>query len=109
MLLCLKRATIIRLLKRHGLDKEELKNYRPTSNLPFISKLIANVVATRIEEHLEHNDLNEMYQSAYRRGYSTETALMKVQCDIAGALDEGSMTALCLNNKLLSTWITQFY
>jgi len=82
MLLCLKRATISPLLKRSGLDKEEIKNYRPISNLPFISKLIEKVVARRIEEHLEHNDLNDVYQSTYRRCHSTETALLKVHSDI---------------------------
>ncbi|KAK2145403.1 hypothetical protein LSH36_685g02020 [Paralvinella palmiformis] len=54
---CLKRATITPLLKRSGLDKEEMKDYRPISNLPFISSLIENVLAMRIEEHLDHNDL----------------------------------------------------
>ena len=82
------------LLNRSGLDKEEMKNYRPISNLHFISKLIEKVVARRTEEHLEHNDLNGIYQSAYRRGDSTKTGLLKVHSDIAEALDEGSMTAL---------------
>ena len=49
-------------------------------------------VARRIEEHLESNDLNDSYQSAYRRGHSKETALLKVHGDIAGDLDEGSIT-----------------
>ena len=52
-----------------------MKNYRPISNLPFISKLNEKVVERRIEEHLEHNDLNDVYQSVYRRCHSTETAL----------------------------------
>ena len=52
------------------------------SNLPFISKLIEKLVARCIEEHLEQNDLNDIYQSAYRRGHSTETALLKVHSDI---------------------------
>jgi len=70
MPLCLKRATIIRLLKIPGLDNAEMKNYRPISNLPFI------IVARRIEEHLEHNGLNDIYQSAYRRGHSIETVTL---------------------------------
>ncbi|KAK2164392.1 hypothetical protein LSH36_64g00015 [Paralvinella palmiformis] len=37
---CLKRATLSPLLKRPGLDEEEVKGYRPISNRPFISKLI---------------------------------------------------------------------
>jgi len=73
-----------------------MKNYRPISNLPFISKLIEKVVARRIEEHLEHNGLNDIYQSACRRGHSTETALLKVHSDIAEALDEGHMTSLIM-------------
>ena len=81
----MKRSTIAPLLKISGLDKE----HRPISNLPFISKLIEKVVARCIEEHLEHNDLNDTYQSAYRRGHSTETALLQVQGDITETLDEG--------------------
>jgi len=70
------------------LDKVGTNNYRPISNLSFISKLIEKVLAMRIEEH---NDLNDSYESDYRRGHSTETALLKVHCDIAEALDEQSM------------------
>ena len=33
------------LLKKSGLDKEVLKNYRPVSNLSFISKVLEKVVA----------------------------------------------------------------
>jgi len=68
-----------------GLDKEYMKQYRPSSNLPFISKLIGSLVARRTKEH---NNLNDSYQSAYRRGHSTETALLDVHRDIAEALDE---------------------
>jgi hypothetical protein len=75
------------------LDKVDTKNYRPISNFSFISKFIEKVLAMRIEEH---NDLNNSYESAYRRGHSTETVLLNVHCDIAEALDEGSMTTLIL-------------
>jgi len=74
MPLCLKWATISPLLNISCLDKGDMKNYRPISNLPFISKLIEKVVARGREEHLEHSDLNDIYQSVYRRGHSTETA-----------------------------------
>ena len=36
----LKHANIRPLLKKENLDKEILKNYRPVSNLPFLSKVI---------------------------------------------------------------------
>ena len=73
-----------------------MKKCRPISNVPFISKLIKKGAAKRIEELLEQSDLNNIYQSGYRRSHSTETALLKVHSDIAEALDEGSMTALSL-------------
>jgi len=94
--LCLKRLTITPPLKRSVLDKEEMKNYRPISNLPFISKLVEKVVARRVEKHLADNDLNDIYQSAYRRAHSTETALLKAHSNIAEALHEALMTALIM-------------
>ena len=66
----------IPLLKRYVLDKKYIKNYHPTSNLPIIPKRIGMVVARGIEEHLEYNDLNDSYQSAYRRDHLTETAIL---------------------------------
>ena len=39
---------------------------------------------------------NKYIQSAYRTGHSTETALLKVHHDIAGALDRKCMAALVL-------------
>ena len=94
MPLCLKLATIIPLLKRYGLDKKDMNSYRPISNLLFISKFIENIAASRIEGHLEQNNLTDIYQPGYSRGHSTETALLKVKSDIAEAFDEGSVTAL---------------
>jgi len=91
MLMCLKWAIITPLLKRSQLDKEDLKNYHPISNLPFIFKLIEKVVARHTGRH---NYLNDIYQSLYHRGHSTETVLLKVHTDITEALDEGSRTAL---------------
>ena len=62
MPLCLKRATKAPLLKRYGLDKEDMNNYSPISNLPLISKLIEQVVDRHIEEYLKQNDFNGSYQ-----------------------------------------------
>jgi len=45
------------------------------SNPPFISKRFEQVVARRVEETLEHNDLNDSHQTVYRRGHSTGTTL----------------------------------
>jgi len=92
----LKAALVRPLLKKPGLDQEVLKNFRPVSNLSFISKVIEKAVAAQLKQHLMHNDLYDPVQSAYRERHSTETALMKVHDDILRALDSGSLVALVL-------------
>jgi hypothetical protein len=94
----LKKAVVRPLLNKANLDKEVLKNYRPVSNLPYISKILEKVVDQRLNEHLCTSDLNDPLQSAYKRYHSTETALVKVQSDIAEALDSGSMVVLLMTD-----------
>ena len=79
------------LLKRVRLGKEDTKNYRSISNFPVIFRLIPTVVARSSEDHIEHNNLRNRYQSAYR-GHCAETVLLKLRRAIA----EGSMTTLIL-------------
>ena len=43
---------------------------------------IVEFMPVSIEDHLDHNDLHDSYKSAYRRGHSTETDLLKVHIDI---------------------------
>ena len=87
-------AIVRPLLKKHNLDPEELRNYRPVSNLHFISKIIENIVAERLEEHLNSFSLYDPLQSAYRSGHSTETAIVKLSIDIVSNLDRGHCVIL---------------
>ena len=73
-----------------------LKNYRPVSNLAFISKIIEKAVAAQLPSHLQGNELYEPRQSAYRTGHSTETALLSMHNDILCALGEGDAVLLAL-------------
>ena len=60
------KQTIIRpLLKKANVDPEVLKNYRPVSNLNFISQILGKTVMQRIEEHLERFSLQDPLQFAY--------------------------------------------
>ena len=67
-------------------DQNILGNYRPISNLRFLSKVLERVVAARLVAYVEENKLSEPSQSAYRKGHSTETALVGVQHDILNAI-----------------------
>ncbi|KAK3082746.1 hypothetical protein FSP39_004177 [Pinctada imbricata] len=91
-----KQAVVNPLLKKPGLDIENFKNYRPVSNLSFLSKVLEKVVAKRLNEHLESNGLLDSLQSAYRKCHSTETALLRVHHDIATALDNNSCAVLMM-------------
>ena len=46
-----KQAVVRPLLKKSGLDTTEMKNYRPVSNLSFISKLLEKVVQNRLQAY----------------------------------------------------------
>ena len=91
-----KSAIITPLLKKASLDPESLKNYRPVSNLTFVSKLLERMVAKQLHDHLSQHQLYEKHQSAYRKRHSTETALTRVQNDILRAMDDSKATVLVL-------------
>ena len=75
---------------------QDFKNFRPVSNLPFISKLIEKSVAVQLVQYIEDNNLDEKLQSAYKKLHSTETALLRVQDDILRAVDRGCTVVLLL-------------
>ena len=92
----LKEAILKPKLKKNNLEFEEYSNFRPISNLKFLSKIIEKAVATQLMGHLINNNLEEPFQSAYKRCHSTETALLKVQNDILIAIDNKKCVALLL-------------
>ena len=86
----------IHCLKKSNLDPENLKNYRPVSNLPFLSKLLERIVLSQLLHHLKTNHLLEPFQSAYRKSHSTETALLRVVNDLLQVSDKGKVSILSL-------------
>jgi len=74
----LKESVISPLLKKPTLDKDQLSNYRPISNLSLVSKIIERVVKSRLTDHLVSNGLHNPHQSAYCKHHSTETALLYI-------------------------------
>ena len=88
---CFKKAVV-----RPSLDAECLKNYRPVSNLSFISKQTERVVAARQNEHMSQFDLCEPLQSTYKASHSCETALIHVRNNILRAMDQGKVGILLL-------------
>ena len=76
--LSFKEAHVTPLLKKSNLSVNKLKNYRPVSDLSFISRIIEKVVSNRLQAHINSNKFNNPMQSAYHQKFhSTETALLR--------------------------------
>jgi hypothetical protein len=90
-----KEAIVKPLLKKPSMDRE-LKNYRPVSNLTFVSKIIEKVIGAQMLKHLHENKIGERLQSAYKCKHSTETALTKVFDELLLNLDNKNCVFLCL-------------
>ena len=81
------KVVIIRpLLKKAGLDLIA-SNYRPVSNLVFLSKLIEKAVLEQFTEYCNVHALLPDYQLAYRVNYSCETSITCVFNDILWAME----------------------
>ena len=83
-------------MKKSTLDPDYFQNFRPVSNLSFLSKVIEKIVAAQLLKHLEKNNLLDKMQSAYKSGHSTETALLRVHNDIMMAVDKKKHVSLVL-------------
>ena len=55
-----------------------------------------HVVAKQLVDHIHQHGLDNPYQSAYKSGHSTETALLSIKNDIHLSLSRGEATALVL-------------
>ena len=92
-----KKSLVIPLLKKPSLD-------RLVSNLSFISKILERIVFKQITDHLIKNNLIDTFQSAYKSGHSTDTALLRVVNDLFCFIDEGNVSLLTmLDLRLLDT------
>ena len=80
--------------KKTNTDADELKSYRPVSNLHFISKLLEKLVVKRLEQYIINHSLYDPLQSAYRVAHSTETAIIKFHNDIVNGIDKDQCTIL---------------
>ena len=73
-----------------------LKNFRPVSNLSFVSKLIEKLVHDQLFCHLDHSNLWHTFKSAYRQKHSSGTAVFRVFNYLPTASDSGSISILTL-------------
>ena len=85
---------VIPLLKKPDMDINDPASYRPITNLMTISKVVERIVFSRLQSHMHQSENFNTHQSAYRSGYSTETALLKVTDDLNASMDSKSCSIL---------------
>ena len=68
-------------------DETDKQNYRPISLLCVPGKLLETQVVSTITNHVEHHDLRNKHQWAYKKGHSTQLLLAKMTQDWRSALD----------------------
>jgi len=84
------------LLKKSTLDKDQLSNYHPISNLSLISKITECVVKSHLTDHLTSNKLLNPDQSACCKHHSTEKALLYIHDHLINAIGSQQLSCLCL-------------
>ena len=91
-----KHAVVQPLLKKPGLDRGMLANYRPISKLPFITKILEKVIHAQLKSFLDEHDILEVFQSGFKTRHSAESALLRVFNDILLVVDSGDYEILVL-------------
>ena len=90
-----KTAIVTPLLKKSNLGKQ-YKNYRPVSNIPFLSKVIEKAALLSFNEQFNQSNSFLYFNSAYKPDFSTETLLTKITSDILINMDNKKLTLLVL-------------
>ena len=80
-----------------SLPKATIKtNYRPVSNLFFISTIVEKCTLEQFSQHSNNYDLLPSYQSAYRKFHDCETSLVKLVNDLLWAMEKKQGTSVVM-------------
>ena len=89
-----KKAQVLPLLKKPNLDPTSPANYRPISNLSTMSKLLERLLLSRLRPHITTSSNFSSFQSAYRPGFSTETALLHIFNNLSDICGKGNCAVM---------------
>ena len=72
------------------LDFNDVTNFRHISMLPVIGKIVYKNISKQLINFINNNNMFDIYQSAYKKGHNTKTALLANIHDIYLSLDKHS-------------------
>ena len=87
-----KHATVVPIWKSG--DRAQPSNFRPVSVLSVISKLAEKVVGAQLTDYLREHSILSPTQHAYRKGHSTESALLDLISVIGRNREAGLLTCV---------------
>ena len=76
--MCFNTTDVLPLLKKSGADQGDPANFRPISNLSTISKVLERLALVQLRPYLLSSVNFCPFQSGYRTGHFTETAVLMV-------------------------------
>ena len=74
------------------LNPSQIKDYRPISILPILSKVYEKLVLQQMTEFIKKQLIYHKHQSGYRKNHSTTTLLMKLYDDIKTSMNKSEIT-----------------
>ena len=77
-------------------DQKLVDNYRPISLLPAVSKILEKLVHRKMQEHMEARKLLSDNQFGFRKGRSTQQAILKTVTEIQAKLHSKNSVAVAL-------------
>ena len=81
------KVAVIKPIFKAG-DPKELNNYRPISILPFISKVLEQLICNRLRAHLANNSIIHPQQFGFQKNRSTYMPLLLFQNSITKAFED---------------------
>ena len=92
-----KTAIVCPLLKKPGINLM-MMNYRPVSNLCFLSKHVKRCILRQLLSQCNTNNLIPNIQLAYRENYSMKTSLIIMCNDILWLMEKQQITMMVILN-----------
>ncbi|MBY0580860.1 MAG: reverse transcriptase family protein [Rickettsiales bacterium] len=86
----LKLARVVPIFKDGNISK--LANYRPISILPFFSKILERIMHNRLYNYFTKHNLLNNNQYGFRKGHSTEHAVIKLVKEILNGFENNQYT-----------------
>jgi len=93
-------ATVMPRLKKAGSNQADVQNYRPISNLTFMSKVVDN-------SSLTWSRWTSTRAVVCLQAWSTETADLKIISDFLAAADRGEVTLISLLDLSCCIWYSR--